>query len=569
MKKDKALETLSSGRFALLLTGNVHDNVPFKSKLANRVELIKLELSNEGYSIITYSRSEGLGVYDIGKHKDVRTALQTYGLEKFLTDKKEINDQEVGLVFRNILRMLQSCDISSKIAIIVNYASHVAGHQHAQNEERVFSEIGHMLATLPILSRKGHCVIAIDDGSQEISPLIATEFHKVNYEYPSEDMYKDLFQILKNGVSDYALTNLEAEEFIKLSQGLRVTDIKSMFKDAKDKGVTIDRKCILKEKEQLINQISEQTLKVVDTTEKVEIGGMEVIQNILEQEAQLLKSGSREASRALLVTGPPGTGKTTLARQFAQMSGFNLLTLDEVKNMFVGESERRMSKALSIIESMGNCILFIDEIDQVFKSREQANMDGGVSSNHLSELFKFSSREDLRGKIIIFGASNTPHLLDPAMLSRFTIIPVIEPTPIELAKIVPLIEKQISKSNILDPNNSMILNGCETVYTKGATPRDLWKIISHAKRKTGKLNSESFLMAAKEFRSSMDPWSIALSSLVSVNMTSMLSYLPWFNSPSTYPYPWYLKDIVSSLDGTMNEELLQQRIAEAKSLAKY
>lgn len=569
MKKDIALETLSSGRFALLLTGNVHDNVPYDGKLANRMELIKLELSRENYSIITYSRSEGLGVYDIDKHKDVRTALQTYGLEKFLTDKKEINDQEVGLVFRNILRMLQSCDISSKIAIIINYASHVAGHQHAQNEERVFSEIGHMLATLPILSRKGHCVLAIDDGSQEISPLIATEFHKVIYEYPSEDAYKELFQIIKKGESDYASTDLDESEFVKLSQGLRITDIKSMFKDAKDKGGIIDRKCIQKEKEQLINQISEQTLKVQDTSEKVEIGGMDVIQNILLQEAQLLKSGSREASRALLVTGPPGTGKTTLARQFAQMSGFNLLTFDEVKNMFVGESERRMSKALGIIESMGNCILFIDEIDQVFKSREQANMDGGVSSNHLSELFKFSSREDLRGKIIIFGASNTPHLLDPAMLSRFTILPVIEPTPTELAQIIPIIEKQVSNSNILDPKNTLILQACETVYAKGATPRDLWKIITHAKRITGKLSSESFLLSAKEFRSSMDPWSIALSSLVSVNMTSMLSYLPWYNSPMKYPYPWYLVDIVNKTNGTMNEELLIQRISEAKSLAKY
>lgn len=567
-KLDLAIESLSSGRFALLLSGNVHDNVPYEGKLANRIELIKHQLNEQGYGILTYSRSEGLGVYDINKFPDLRKALQTYGLEKFLTEKNTIDDQEVGIVFRNMVRMLQSPDLKTKVAIIVNYASHVAGHQHAQNEERVFSEIGHMMATLPILSRKGHCVLAIDDGSTPISPLIGTEFYKIAYGYPHAEDYQNLFEIIQQGDA-YANTDMSREEFVKLAQGLRITDLKATFKHAKDKGNVVQRAAILKEKEQLTNQGSEQTLKVLDTSEPVEIGGMDVVQQILREEAEKLKTGNTEASRAILVTGPPGTGKTTLARQFAQMCGFNLLALDEVKNMFVGESERRMSKALNIVESMGNCVLFIDEIDQVFKSREQANMDGGVSSNHLAELFKFSAREDLRGRIVIFGASNTPHMLDPAMLSRFTIIPVIEPTPVELAKIIPIIEKQVTGAATINPADSTVIEACRIIYERGATPRNLWGIITHARQRHGRLDGGTFLKAAQEFRSSMDPWSVALSSLVSVNMASFLSYLPWWNNAATYPYPWYLNDIVNKADGSLNESLLQQRIAEARANAKY
>jgi len=146
-----------------------------------------------------------------------------------------------------------------------------------------------------------------------------------------------------------------------------------------------------------------------------DLAGLIVPKKIIREIADKLIKQDPSAPRAVLFAGPPGTGKTTIVKALARQSGFNLVELsDDIKDMYVGESERKLELALNSIEGVSPTILFIDEIDTAFQNRTNASLDGGVSSNYLKSLFKFASRDDLRGKVLIAAATNCPQALDPA-----------------------------------------------------------------------------------------------------------------------------------------------------------
>jgi hypothetical protein len=264
------------------------------------------------------------------------------------------------------------------------------------------------------------------------------------------------------------------------------------------------------------------------------------------------------------MVGPPGTAKSTFAPILAALCGFNVLQFQSVKNMFVGESERRLNLALSLVETLAPTVLFIDEITETTPSRNTSVNDGGVSLDLLAQLFKFSARDDLRGKVLLLGASNVPERLDPAWHDRFIIIPFLELLPQEMSELFGMFERRVTGNATLNPLDPKLREAAQILHHKGASPRKILDIVNYGLLFSTRdsFNSDAILSAATDYVGSANPMAIAYSSLVAIGLTSFHSYLPWSLDPQNYLFPWYLEGVVDKKSGTINRDELHKRIKE-------
>jgi transitional endoplasmic reticulum ATPase len=168
----------------------------------------------------------------------------------------------------------------------------------------------------------------------------------------------------------------------------------------------------------------EVTLEVPDVR-WADIGGLEKIKQKLQQTVQWPlqhpESFSRlgvEPPRGVLLFGPPGCGKTLLARAVATESEANFISIKgpEVLSKWVGESEKAVREVFRRARQAAPSIVFFDEIDAIAPARGSDAGDSHVTerviSQFLTEIDGIQSLKD----IVVLAATNRPDLLDPAML---------------------------------------------------------------------------------------------------------------------------------------------------------
>ncbi|KAJ9540474.1 hypothetical protein OSB04_026980 [Centaurea solstitialis] len=131
----------------------------------------------------------------------------------------------------------------------------------------------------------------------------------------------------------------------------------------------------------------------------------------------LFKSVGVKPPKGILLYGPPGSGKTLIARAVADETGafFFCINGPEIMAKWFGESESNLRKAFEEAEKKAPSIIFIDEIDSIAPKREKA---GEVQSRIVSQLLTLMDGLKSRAHVIIIGATNRPNSIDPA-LRRF------------------------------------------------------------------------------------------------------------------------------------------------------
>jgi cell division protease FtsH len=123
--------------------------------------------------------------------------------------------------------------------------------------------------------------------------------------------------------------------------------------------------------------------------------------------------------KGVLLVGPPGTGKTLLARATAGEAGvpFYSLSGSEFVEMFVGVGAARVRDLFQQAAQKTPCIVFIDELDALGKSRNASVVSGHDEREQtLNQLLAEMDGFDSRGGLIVMGATNRPEILDPALL---------------------------------------------------------------------------------------------------------------------------------------------------------
>lgn len=155
-----------------------------------------------------------------------------------------------------------------------------------------------------------------------------------------------------------------------------------------------------------------------------DVGGLESIKQQLREaitwplkyEALFSQAKVRPA-RGVLLAGPPGVGKTMIAKAAATESQVNFISVKgpELLSKFVGESERAIRNIFSKARQAAPCLMFFDEIDGLCATRQSGTQDSGVSGRVLSQfLSEMDGIEEMNG-VFVLAATNRPDMVDPAL----------------------------------------------------------------------------------------------------------------------------------------------------------
>jgi transitional endoplasmic reticulum ATPase len=156
-----------------------------------------------------------------------------------------------------------------------------------------------------------------------------------------------------------------------------------------------------------------------------DVGGLKTVKERLKeavewplQYAHLFKKAGIKPPKGLLLTGPPGCGKTLLAKAVASESRVNFISVKgpALMSKYVGESERGVREIFKTARQAAPCIIFLDETEALLPARSAGGSDSHVSERVLSQfLAELDGIEELKG-VLVLGATNRPDLMDPAVL---------------------------------------------------------------------------------------------------------------------------------------------------------
>ncbi|ONM06234.1 Cell division control protein 48 homolog D [Zea mays] len=169
-----------------------------------------------------------------------------------------------------------------------------------------------------------------------------------------------------------------------------------------------------------------ETVVEVPNVSWEDIGGLENVKRELQETVQYpvehpekFEKFGMSPSKGVLFYGPPGCGKTLLAKAIANECQANFISVKgpELLTMWFGESEANVREIFDKARQSAPCVLFFDELDSIATQRGSSVGDaGGAADRVLNQLLTEMDGMNAKKTVFIIGATNRPDIIDPALL---------------------------------------------------------------------------------------------------------------------------------------------------------
>jgi len=193
---------------------------------------------------------------------------------------------------------------------------------------------------------------------------------------------------------------------------------------------TLDGLCVTQEdfshvKNKIVPASLRETIIEKPNVKWTDIGGLEDTKRELKETIQypiqhkdLYTAFGTKPPSGILLYGPPGCGKTMLAKALATEADANFVSVKgpEFFDMWVGESEAKVREVFEKARQASPCILFIDEIDSIAASRNGNGNDSGVGERVLNQMLIEMDGMSSSNGVYVIGATNRPWILDSAIM---------------------------------------------------------------------------------------------------------------------------------------------------------
>ncbi|XP_041052443.1 ATPase family protein 2 homolog isoform X1 [Carcharodon carcharias] len=338
-----------------------------------------------------------------------------------------------GRTFHLLVRKVKGVD-----GAVLEIPSNVTFSDMQANAESLLDKSVHENIAMDLSTHFNNLAIDVtqDRGINTTSSSLCPPMDSQNISIPTCNNTVDSKKLLKvhNGVTYSSVSNIENVEMSEFAQEREdeydppIEDLISMSDNClKSNRGTFYHISLLTQikfmQEQSNDEERKQECKPKVTYDM--IGGLnsqlKMIREIIElplKQPQLFKSYGITPPRGILLFGPPGTGKTLIARAVANEVGAHISIINgpEIMSKYFGESEARLRQIFAEATQCQPSIIFIDELDAICPKREgaQHEVEKRVVASLLTLMDGIGS-EGSRGQLLVLGATNRPHALDPAL----------------------------------------------------------------------------------------------------------------------------------------------------------
>ncbi|MCS7146343.1 MAG: CDC48 family AAA ATPase [Nitrososphaerota archaeon] len=345
-------------------------------------------------------------------------------------------------IFRRAEEEAPSIVFIDEIDAIAPKRSEVTG----EVEKRVVAQL---LALMDGLESRGQViVIGATNRPNALDPALRRPGRfdrEIEIGIPDKRGRKEILQIHTRGMP--LASDVDLEKLAEMTKGYTGADIAALCREAAMKCIrrilpSIDfneerispeilnsLEVTMKDFHEAYREITPTALREVEietpTVRWEDVGGLsdvkqrlvEAIEWPLKYPEKFEKLGIRPP-KGILLYGPPGCGKTLLAKAIATESEANFVTIKgpEIYSKWVGESEKAIREVFRKARQAAPCIVFLDEIETIAPRKDLLDDSSGVTHRVASQLLaEMDGIEELR-EVVVIGATNRPDLMDPAIL---------------------------------------------------------------------------------------------------------------------------------------------------------
>merc|ERR1711935_1053954 len=487
-----------------------------RKQMAQIREMIELPLRHPGlFKAIGVKPPRGIllfGPPGTGKTLIARAVANETGAFFFLINGPEIMSKMAGESESNLRKAFEEAEKNAPAIIFIDEIDSIAPKRDKTNGEVERRIVSQMLTLMDGLKQRASVVVIGATNRPNAIDAALRRFGRFDREIdigvPDENGRLEVFRIhTRNMKLD---EDVDPESVARETHGFVGADIAALCTEAAMQCIREKMDLIDIEDEQIdaeildsmaVNQehfrhalaqsnpssLRETVVEVPNTTWE-DIGGLqsvkrdlkELVQYPVEHPEKFEKFGM-SPSKGVLFYGPPGCGKTLMAKAVANECQANFVSVKgpELLTMWFGESEANVRDVFEKARSAAPCVLFFDELDSIAKSRGGGSSGGdagGAADRVINQVLTEMDGMGAKKNVFIIGATNRPDIIDGAILRPGRLDQLIYiPLPDEASR------KSILKSNL---RKTPIAGTVDLDYmakvTKGFSGADLTEICQRA-----------------------------------------------------------------------------------------